>query len=84
MWSVYIVRCADKTLYTGIAKDVERRIQEHNSCNIKGAKYTRNRRPVRLVYQESVDTRSQASIREAQIKQLSKYEKETLVSSPCN
>ena len=78
-WCVYIVRCTDKTLYTGITKDVERRVEEHNSNNNLGARYTRARRPVELVYQESISTRSKASIRESEIKHLSKKEKEILV-----
>ena len=79
-WFVYIVRCADKSLYTGIAKNVERRIEEHNGIQ-KGAKYTRTRRPVHLVYEEALETRSEACIREAAIKRLNKLEKEDLVSS---
>lgn len=78
-WCVYIVRCADKTLYTGITRDVERRVEEHNSNNNLGARYTRARRPVELVYQEGISTRSKASIRESEIKHLSKKEKETLI-----
>ena len=67
MYYVYIVKCADDTLYTGIATKLERRIEEHNSSN-KGAKYTRARRPVRLVYQEEYPDRSSASKREYEIK----------------
>lgn len=72
-WSVYILRCADGTLYTGIAPDVEKRLQKHNEG--KGAKYTRGRTPVELVYQEEWPDRAQASRREYQIKQLSRAEK---------
>lgn len=72
-WSVYILRCADGTLYTGIAPDVEKRLQKHNEG--KGAKYTRGRTPVKLVYQEEWPDRAQASRREYQIKQLSRAEK---------
>ena len=72
-WSVYILRCADGTLYTGIAPDVEKRLQKHNKG--KGAKYTRGRTPVELVYQEEWPDRAQASRREYQIKQLSRAEK---------
>ena len=67
MYFVYIVRCADETLYTGIATDLQRRIEEHNSSE-KGAKYTRSRRPVTLVYSEPFPDRSSASKREYQIK----------------
>lgn len=64
---VYIVECADDTLYTGIATDIKRRIEEHNSSH-KGAKYTRTRRPVKLVYSEEFSDRSRASSREYEIK----------------
>ncbi len=67
MYYVYIVRCADDTLYTGIATELERRIEEHNSSD-KGAKYTRARRPVTLVYSETHADRSLASKREYVIK----------------
>jgi len=76
-WHVYIVCCNDATLYTGISTDVERRVTEHNSG--KGARYTRARRPVRLVYQESVEDRSAASKREAAIKKLSVASKRALI-----
>ena len=78
-WQVYIVCCADDSLYTGIARDLERRIAEHNADNGLGASYTRSRRPVRLVYQESAADRSAASKREYQIKQLSRAEKLALI-----
>ena len=67
MYFVYILKCADETLYTGIATELERRIDEHNGSN-KGAKYTRARRPVRLVYSEEYPDRSAASKREYEIK----------------
>ena len=79
MWFVYIVRCADDTLYTGIAKDVARRIEEHNSSNLLAASYTRARRPVVLVHKEEVKTRSAAARREYEIKQLTRREKESLI-----
>lgn len=78
-WWVYIVRCRDGSLYTGIARDVERRIGEHNAHDRLGARYTRARRPVVLVYREALATRSEASKREAQIKRLTRGEKERLV-----
>lgn len=78
-WYVYLLRCADNSLYAGITTDVERRVNEHNNCNKKGAKYTRVRRPVTLAYQESLTSRSEASQREYQVKQLSKKQKEQLV-----
>lgn len=65
-WSVYLVRCADGTLYTGISNDVDRRVDLHNQG--KGARYTRGRLPVTLVYQESAGARAEATRREAAIK----------------
>ena len=79
MHFVYIVRCADGTLYTGVAKDVSRRVEEHNSNDVLAARYTRGRRPVVLVHQEMTATRSTAGRREHQIKQMSRPEKEALV-----
>ena len=76
-WSVYILRCADGTLYTGIAPDVEKRLQKHNEG--KGAKYTRGRTPVELGYREELADRATASRREYQIKQLSRTEKLALI-----
>jgi putative endonuclease len=67
MYYVYILKCADKTLYTGITTELARRVDEHNGSD-KGAKYTRVRRPVTLVYSESHDDRSAASKREYEIK----------------
>ena len=78
-WYVYVVRCSDNSLYTGIAMDVKRRIDEHNKDDKAGAKYTRARRPVRLVYQEEVASRSEAASRESAIKKLTKPEKEALI-----
>ena len=67
-WYVYMLRCADESLYTGIATDIEARVAKHNTG--KAAKYTRSRRPVVLVYQETAADRSTAQRREAEIKQL--------------
>jgi putative endonuclease len=77
MWYVYILCCADNTLYTGVTTDIERRLREHNSKDI-GAKYTRAKRPVTLVYHETAKNRSQALQKEAAIKKLSKQQKEDL------
>jgi putative endonuclease len=79
LWFVYMVRCSDNSLYTGIATNVERRIDEHNKGDKSGAKYTRPRRPVKLVYQEKAASRSEAASREAVLKKLTKKEKEALV-----
>ena len=69
----YIVKCCDNTLYTGWTTDLDRRIEAHNSG--KGAKYTRSRRPVELIYAERFDTKQEAMRREWEIKQLSRKEK---------
>jgi putative endonuclease len=75
-WTVYLARCGDGSLYTGVTTDPERRLAEHN--NGSGAAYTRSRLPVRLVYQETVEDRSQALRREHKIRQLNRSEKEAL------
>jgi putative endonuclease len=75
----YIVLCADNTLYTGICTDLERRIKEHNFSN-KGAKYTKARRPVKLVYSEAYPDRSSASKREYYIKKMSRKKKNLLIN----
>jgi len=75
-----MVRCRDNSLYTGIAKDVTRRVGEHNDSNKLGAKYTKARRPVELVYQETAESRSEASKREYRLRKLSKEKKEKLVN----
>jgi putative endonuclease len=80
-WNVYIVRCSDGTLYTGIATDVDRRVEEHNFSPRLGANYTRARRPVVLVYQETAATRSDALKREYRIRRLGRVEKELLIST---
>ena len=78
MYYIYILRCADKTLYTGITVDLKRRIQEHN-FSLKGAKYTAQRRPVTMVYSKSFKDRSAASIEESRIKKLSRLQKIELI-----
>lgn len=81
MYFVYIVKCADNTFYTGIATELERRIEEHNGSD-KGAKYTRVRRPVGLVYSEEYPDRSSASKREYEIKKkMSRVQKLKLIES---
>lgn len=77
-WFVYMVRCADNSFYTGVTTCIERRITEHNTSN-KGARYTRARRPVELVYSEVADDKSQAFKREYAIKQLTRIEKSDLI-----
>ena len=80
-WYVYILRCADDTLYTGITTDVVRRLREHNEAKL-GAKYTRARRPVVIVYKKRFGSRSTAAIREAALKKLSREEKLMLLAKP--
>lgn len=77
-WYVYILRCGDGTLYTGVTDDIPRRLATHRSG--KGAKYTRGRGPLELVYQEQVPDRSAALRREYQIKRMPKQEKEALLA----
>lgn len=79
-WSIYIIEASDASLYTGITTDVERRFEEHLNCQ-RGAKYFNGRSPVKVVYREDGLTRSSASRREAEIKKLSRPEKEELISS---
>ena len=80
IYFVYILKCSDNTLYTGVATDVQRRLNEHNN-SAKGAKYTRARRPVELVYQEELEDRSSACKREYKIKQLKREEKLRLINA---
>ena len=76
-WYLYILRCKDDTLYTGITTDVEKRLEAHRSG--KGAKYTRGRSPLELVYRETCGSHSDALKRELEIKKLSREEKQKLV-----
>ena len=73
-WLVYILECSDKTLYTGITNNLEKRIEQHNNGN-EGAKYTRARRPVKCVYKEKQIDRSSATKREMVIKKLCRSDK---------
>ncbi len=77
-----MIKCADETLYTGITTDIAKRIQAHNGEIKGGAKYTRFKRPVILVYQEVSKDRSSASIREYELKKLSREEKMRLITTP--
>ncbi len=80
LWYVYMVRASDQSIYTGITTDPERRLAEHQSGKA-GAKYFRGRKAVAMVYVEPAENRSGASIREAQIKKLSRIEKLALIDS---
>lgn len=77
-WTVYIIRCDDETLYTGVTKDVERRFREHLE-HLRGAKYFKGRSPREVVYTETGHDRSSACRREAAIKKLSRDEKLRLI-----
>lgn len=79
MYFLYILQCSDDTLYTGITTDLNRRINEHNSSKL-GAKYTKIRRPVKLVYSKDFINRSEASKEESRIKKLSRLEKINLLN----
>lgn len=76
-YCVYILQCDDNTFYTGIASDLEKRLNEHNHSN-RGAKYTRYRRPVTLLYHEKYPNKSEALKREIVIKKMSRLQKEAL------
>ncbi len=80
MWYVYILKCADEMLYTGITNNLERRIQEHAHDNKLGSKFVRVRRPIKLVYTEEVQTKSQALRRELEIKGWSRKKKLKLIT----
>lgn len=80
-WWVYLLRCVDGSLYTGITTDPERRLAEHNSGRA-GARYTRSRQPVEMIYREPAADRASASRREYQIKQLPRDAKIQLVRIP--
>ncbi len=80
MWYLYILRCKDDSLYTGITTDVEKRLEAHRSG--KGAKYTRGRGPLELVYREECGDHSAALKRELEIKALSREEKLKLIQNP--
>jgi predicted GIY-YIG superfamily endonuclease len=76
-WAVYILRCGDGSLYTGIAKDVQTRIKQHSES--RGATYTRTRLPIKLLYQQEGLTHSEALIREAKIKAMPRTKKEEII-----
>ena len=82
IWYLYILRCKDDTLYTGITTDVEKRLEAHRSG--RGAKYTRGRAPLELVYRENCGSHSDALKREHQIKALSREDKQKLVENQGN
>jgi len=77
-WLMYVVECSDSSYYAGITTDMTRRLNEHN-CTKRGAKYTRSRRPVKLIYFESHENRSEASRAEAAFKKLTRKKKEAYI-----
>jgi putative endonuclease len=79
MYYLYILECADKTLYTGVTVDLARRVREHNTSKL-GAKYTRARRPVKLVYSKKFRNRSLASKAECRMKKLTRAEKLKMIN----
>lgn len=81
-WFVYVVRCADRTLYTGVTTDMEKRLAEHNAG--QGARYTRSRRPVELVYVEPAADRGAALRRESEIKRMPAAQKRLLAMVALN
>ncbi len=82
-WYVYMVSCSDDSVYTGISKNPTRRLKEHN-CGSKGSKYTRSRRPVKLVYVSNLMNQSNALKEERRIKKLTKDKKLELITSESN
>lgn len=80
MWTLYILKCVDNTLYTWITTSLERRLQEHNNSS-KWAKYTRIRRPVEVVFTQTFESRSEATKAEINVKNLTKSEKEKLIKN---
>ncbi len=80
-WFVYLLRCADGSVYAGITTDVARRVAEHNTDDMLGARYTRGRRPVELAYVEGAVSRSDATRRELALKKMRRPEKLALINS---
>ena len=82
-WYVYILLCSDGTYYTGVTTDLNRRLEEHNTSS-RGAKYTKSRRPVRLIYFSEYDNRSSAQRAEYRLKKRSKQQKEQIINQSKN
>jgi putative endonuclease len=82
-WHVYILRCADATLYTGITRDLQKRLMQHNGERAGGPRYTRGRRPVYLLWADEAADHGAALQREAAIKKLRRSEKLRIIGSPC-
>tara|TARA_Y100000310_G_scaffold293738_1_gene323545 strand:- start:1042 stop:1332 length:291 start_codon:yes stop_codon:yes gene_type:complete len=80
MWYFYVVKCSDSSFYAGVTTELTRRVKEHNSDDRRGAKYTRSRRPVELIYSEEYPSRSAAQKEEYRFKQLDRKTKERVIS----
>ena len=78
-WFLYILQCSDGTYYTGVTTDMKRRLHEHNNSN-RGAKYTKTRRPVKLIYFSEYESRSSAQKAEYKFKQLTRKQKESIIN----
>ncbi len=79
IWSIYLIRCNNGSLYTGITTDVTRRFIEHSSSP-KGSKYLRGKEPLELVFQQSIGSRSEASILESEVKKMVRSDKEKILN----
>ena len=80
LWQVYLLQCADQSLYAGVTTDLARRLQQHNGLLAGGARYTQARRPVALVWSEACDSRSAAQQREHALRRLSRAQKLALIA----
>lgn len=80
-WQVYLLQCADGSLYAGITRDINRRLQQHNGQLPGGARYTRGRRPAKVVWSEACCSKSAALQREAAVKRLSRRQKQALIAA---
>ena len=80
-WIIYLLESGDKSLYCGITNDIDRRLKQHNGDINGGAKYTRSRKPLKIVYQENAISRAEALKREITIKRMSKKSKKNLISN---
>ena len=81
-WRVYLLQCADESFYAGITTDISRRLQQHNGQLPGGARYTRGRRPVMVVWSEVCGSKSEALQREAAVRRLNRRQKQALITAP--
>ena len=80
-WRVYLLQCADESLYAGVTTDINRRLQQHNGLLPGGARYTRGRRPAKVVWSEVCGSKSEALQREAAVRRLSRRQKQALIAA---